>query len=630
MSAVPSDAPRYIPEIDGLRACAVIAVLLFHFFPAVAPGGFIGVDIFFVISGFVISRSFLFPLVEGKRTLTAFYIRRVRRLAPAYFLVIVATTVGAALVLEPRLLKNFSQSLAAQPVYLQNFIFWMQGEYFDNAVTKPLLHTWSLAVEEQFYLLFGLLVLMVRKVRALLVPMLLIASVLSVALGIWLLSKSPKTSFYFIPTRIWEFGLGFAAFFLSRTFLIRIRRPLSDVLLIVSLGALLLTVAAFGEDDPFPGIQAYSACLVTALLLWVFSGEKPLGGNLLTVAPMRYFGKLSYSLYLWHWPLIALVSIELGRRPTAIEAVWLMALSVLLSDLTYRYIEDPVRKSRKLPGDKRLVNQYIGVSAAVFLAAAALIASKGWVYRYSEPIRQLHLTSMEKTRYRCSRWFRIRYPSSEICARNAVDDRGGILVLGDSHADQLDDSLAALGERYNRAVYLTVRSCDINQYGSDEYCSDEILDRIVAQALERKISLVIATSFWKEKTLVFDDFSRNASKFVNAGLQMAFSEVIPHGDFFDPRQRAALISNGGFQAGATFPVQDYRSVVGVQRTIFGSLHRQFGPAVEILKPAKFLCDDAACDFSTDGLPNYVDTNHLSKVGIGRILPMYEALFKRSK
>ena len=206
----------YIPEIDTFRALAILLVIIFHAWPAVLPGGFIGVDIFFTISGFVISRSYLYPLINREITLSDFYLSRFRRLAPALLVVLAITTLVAAYYLLPDQLVNFSRSLMAQAIYMQNFVFWEEGDYFSGAITKPLLHTWSLAVEEQFYILWALLILLFRRYPKLILVITLLGAAGSITFGIFLEPRSPKTVFFLLPTRIWEFALGIVAFLAAK------------------------------------------------------------------------------------------------------------------------------------------------------------------------------------------------------------------------------------------------------------------------------------------------------------------------------------------------------------------------------------------------------------------------------
>ncbi len=206
-------AQNYIPEIDTLRAIAVGLVLLFHAFPVLAPNGFLGVDIFFVISGFVISRIYLTPLTECRVSLVDFYLARIRRLTPALVVTIVATSIAAHAILSPRDLKAFANSLLYQPIYLQNISYWLEGDYFTLPLRKPLLHTWSLAIEEQFYLVWGLLVLFCRRRSVAVLRIVIIISVLlslALFLALTISNVSPRTAFYLLPSRpawIWYSGI---------------------------------------------------------------------------------------------------------------------------------------------------------------------------------------------------------------------------------------------------------------------------------------------------------------------------------------------------------------------------------------------------------------------------------------
>ena len=310
-NALPSHSKGYIPEIDTLRAVAVGLVVMFHAFPALVPGGYIGVDIFFVISGFVISRSYLEPLLSRKTTLRAFYAARFRRLAPALFVVLLLTTIAAYFLVLPSEMQLYAKSLIAQPFYLQNFVFWNEGDYFQAASTKPLLHTWSLAVEEQFYILFGLAILILKPAPRLFLPILLLAAIGSIFLGVILEPISPKTAFFMLPTRVWQLALGVFAYVIAA----RIGQRNGTWIDAIALFGLMISVAMgflFSENAPYPGPHAYIACLATALSLICFD----VGPNKLAVlrlAPIRYLGRISYGFYLWHWPPISIFHLTLDR-----------------------------------------------------------------------------------------------------------------------------------------------------------------------------------------------------------------------------------------------------------------------------------------------------------------------------
>lgn len=316
----------YITEIDSLRALAVAVVVIFHAYPAFLTGGFIGVDVFFVVSGFVIARAYLLTLIAGEKTLRDFYIARFRRLAPALAVVLAVTSVVAVFVLLPDSLLAYSWSLLAQPVYLQNFVFWFEGNYFSGALTKPLLHTWSLAVEEQFYILLAVLILLLRRYPKALIWILIAGVVLSVAAGLVIEPRSPKTTFYHLPTRIWEFAFGILTYLVSRRFDERIAALSGWVAVLVALAiaAIIMTAVIYPESAAFPGSQSLIACGATAVVL-------ALTGPLAHGATDRAFHAgvdapcargLCRTDFLWLLPLALASSYDLlfGSRPSRATA----------------------------------------------------------------------------------------------------------------------------------------------------------------------------------------------------------------------------------------------------------------------------------------------------------------------
>ena len=260
----------YIRGIDGLRAIAVVAVILFHAFPTSLRGGFIGVDIFFVISGFIITTTYFSDLRESRVSLGTFFLKRVRRLAPIYLVVLLVTTIASYGVLIPIHLKHFAESLVAQPVYLQNIVFWHHGDYFEQALSKPLLHTWSLAVEEQFYLAYALLILIVRRAPRLSIPLLVAAVLGSLGLGYVLATVSPKTAFYWLPTRVWEMAIGVLAARVTAKTL----RPSWRHALYPGLALMMWAIVGFDERARFPGPQSIAACAGTALALLAVTADE--------------------------------------------------------------------------------------------------------------------------------------------------------------------------------------------------------------------------------------------------------------------------------------------------------------------------------------------------------------------
>lgn len=619
----------YIAEIDGLRALAVSLVLGFHFFPSGMPGGFIGVDVFFVISGFVIFRAFFQKLVSGDTSLVSFYIRRIRRLAPAYLIVLLVVTVGSSLVLEPRILRNYGESLIAQPLYLQNFVFWAQGEYFDTALSKPLLHTWSLAVEEQFYLLVGALVVLCRLNGRVLIPLLLSAGLASLVLGFWVYEKSPKTAFYMTPTRIWEFGLGVGVYLLVSKRPFNASRMIRGLLVAGSTCALFATAFLFDEHASFPGAQSLIACIATAVLLLVFSVDSDRRHVLFGSELATYLGQRSYSLYLWHWPVIVF-AYSLAGELALPTSVMLLLVSVVLADLTYRMIESPTRHAKLFRDDRDLICCYTLSSIVIVYVGGLFILSGGWVQRYPEPIRTYHEVSQWKTEYRCTRWFRLLHPAAEICSRNSQNGAGGVLLLGDSHADRLDDTVAQIGSEEGVPVWMTARSCDIHEFGRVESCGQGVFERIVSKARDVGIETVFIVSFWRQASFDEKAFRKNAKVLLDAGFDIVISEVVPNGGFFDPLRRTQGMAMSALENPDEYQRSEHEQRAADIHAVFESFQLQHSGRVRVFSPADAICDPKICPFESGGVPLYTDTNHLSPVGIGLISSMMrEQLFGRN-
>ncbi len=340
-------APGYRTPIDGLRAVAVGAVVLFHFGVAPFSGGFVGVDVFFVISGFLITRLLLADIADRKPLILPFYRRRILRLFPALFMMLAVTLAAALLLLYPSDLRHFGESLASVAGFGSNLYFRNSSGYFSAAADqKPLLHTWSLSVEEQFYLVYPplLAVLARRSVRlaAAVLGLLALASLLASA---WATRAAPMTAFYLTPFRFWELMLGglIPLFGLAAPR----SRAASETLAWGGLGLIAAAVFGYTLETPFPGLAALPPCLGAAAV--ILSCERP-GSNaaarLLSLPAATALGRISYSLYLWHWPVIVFAGHWLFRRPTGIETPALIALSLALAAASYRFVEQPFRHGR--------------------------------------------------------------------------------------------------------------------------------------------------------------------------------------------------------------------------------------------------------------------------------------------
>lgn len=359
----------YRPDIDGLRAIAVLAVVLFHGFPQLFRGGFVGVDVFFVLSGYLISRIIFEQLNQGTFSFIDFYARRIKRIFPALLVVLIATYIAGWFTLLADEYGQLGQHITAGAAFISNFVLWGESGYFDNSAhTKPLLHLWSLGIEEQFYIVWPLLLWLASKLRFSLFALTIIIAAVSFYLNVTGIKSDAVATFYSPQTRIWELligsalgwcslykkdGLAGVAMFIDkhcrrqRTIAdpARVRTRMANML--SCLGFILLTYSLirFNRDLQFPGKWALIPVLGTALI--VAAGPIAwLNTKILSHKVLVWFGLISYPLYLWHWPLLSFVWIIEASPPSTATRTGLIVLSVLLAWLTYRLIERPIRFGR--------------------------------------------------------------------------------------------------------------------------------------------------------------------------------------------------------------------------------------------------------------------------------------------
>ena len=333
----------YRPDIDGLRAIAVLSVLCFHAFPSLLSGGFVGVDIFFVISGFLISKHIWEGLAANTYNIKNFYARRIRRIFPALIVVLFTTLTMGWIILTPGEYEQLGTHITAGTFFVSNFAFWKESGYFDNAAdTKPLLHLWSLGIEEQFYIVWPLLLAFFwRNTRFFASGFLLVLGV-SFIYSVWLVQHDVTADFYSPFTRFWELALGAGV-----AYVLSDQLPLSRATynMISWLGLALIAIATIFVQShfSFPGAWALLPALGAAFLIYAGSSAWP-NRRLLSQPILIWFGLISYPLYLWHWPLLSFARILQSETPSILLRVILIGASTLLAWLTYRLLEIPVRK----------------------------------------------------------------------------------------------------------------------------------------------------------------------------------------------------------------------------------------------------------------------------------------------
>lgn len=494
---------RYRPEIDGLRALAVIPVILFHAGFQLFSGGFVGVDIFFVISGYLITTIILTELEAGRFSILNFYERRARRILPALFMIMAMCLPFAWLWLMPSDAKEFSESAIAVLVFASNIFFWRQSDYFDAATElKPLLHTWSLGVEEQFYVLFPMFLMFAWRLgRKRIVVLLAVMALLSLALAEYGIGRMPVATFFLLPTRGWELALGaLIAFYLKREDCDRFPPALYQILSLTGLGLIIYSILAFTRETPFPGLSALIPTVGAGLIIlcalpgtWV--------GRLLTSRVLVGIGLVSYSAYLWHQPLLSFARHRSLTEPNDFMIASLVVLTFGLAYLTWRYVEVPFRR-------KDIVTK--GVLWRCSLASAVVIAASAGSLQLilSNPQGTIPLEVQKLYRFRTC-FFSLGQTFETLLQNHCHVAQGSsvqvnstlsrpsrrYVLYGDSVAAHLYPGLlSVVGE--HAISQLTAGVCQAVRSGNDQRCND-FYDWFVNEYVpNNRADAIIVSSDW--------------------------------------------------------------------------------------------------------------------------------------
>ena len=605
---------KYRPDIDGLRAIAVVPVVLYHAQFYFMRGGYVGVDVFFVISGYLIT-AMIAPDIEADRfTIASFYKRRVLRIFPALFAMLLATTLATGFLLTPPEAKDYAWSLAAAALSVSNILFSEQSSYFDApALSKPLLHTWSLGVEEQFYLFFPLFLIAAQKLRPhRLKAALVVLSALSLASGAWVAVAHPVQAFFWMPFRFWELALGalgaLGAFG-------RLGRALPRNL--VSLWGLAAIVFASSQfDDHTPWLIATTVPALGALGVIVAgaSGETYVG-RLLSLRPMVFVGLISYSYYLWHWPLIVLqheTGALLMDAPHKLGRVFIVALAFVLAVLSWRFIERPFRRGFKDKLPRPVLRGAAVAMAASLVAAAGLLGSEGLAWRYPARAAAIAEFLNDDARGRVERngcfaetWSAFK---PEAClAQNPGADT--ILLLGDSHAARLWMGMSDVYEG-ERVLLASSPSCkplpdwsglapatcrSLMDYMFDDYLPTHHVARVILQAR------------WTEEDL--PRLPATLARLKALGVETTVAGPVVEYDVALPR----LIADSIRLDDPKLVEQRRKASIFALDRAMASKMAELG--VDYISLTDLMCPRQACVlFADDGAPIIYDQDHLTEAG----------------
>jgi peptidoglycan/LPS O-acetylase OafA/YrhL len=499
-------AAAYRSDIDGLRAVAVVPVVIFHLGVHAVRGGFVGVDVFFVISGYLITQVLIGDIERGRFSIVGFYERRIRRILPALLAVLAATAALYFTVSLPDEYAEFSRTLLAAAASVSNIYFWLHAGYFDGtALSTPLLHTWSLAVEEQFYVLWPICLYLMYRFRRQHV-LLLTAGVALVSLSISAVGAftHPVATFYLLHTRAWELLLG------SLLALNIVSSPLGaaarNALSILGLALIAASVFWLSSDLPFPGLLALPPCLGAALIILAGRDGTSWAGRVLSWRPIVFIGLISYSLYLWHWPIVVLqrggyltlVPGQTGR----IQNLAVIGASFAIAALSWRFIEQPFRTGPWRPSRRALMR--IAAAGTAVIAGAGIVgwSTGGFPARYSDQeLRFASVLNYGRRYYRVHRCFLISSSGrSEFAPEclNLADTKKNYLLLGDSHAADLWYGLNA---KFPEVNFLQATAADCyptvaHGLGERSYCT-RLMDGIFQTFLtEHPVDEVVISARW--------------------------------------------------------------------------------------------------------------------------------------
>jgi peptidoglycan/LPS O-acetylase OafA/YrhL len=611
---------KYRPELDGLRAVAVISVLLCHLGTKTFPGGYVGVDVFFVLSGFLISQIIAGDLEAGNFSIAKFYERRIRRIVPALVCVCTACTVAAAIVLFPHELRTYASSLLAAVFSVSNVWFAANTSYFDPAAaTQPLLHTWSLGVEEQFYVFFPLLLSAVFRFDRRRIPLLvwsLIAA--SLALSIILSPGYSRSSYFLIHTRTWELltgavlGLGLVPSPVSKG-----QREAAAALGFICFAS---AIVIYTSKTSFPGYAALVPCVGTALFIW--AGGQTVVGRMLSIPPMVFVGLISYSLYLWHWPLIVFAKLILVQPFTWPQQVLLSGAAFGLSVLTWRFVETPFRRRSHSASSRVKVFAAGGASlGAVAACALAFLALNGWPSRFPTDILGIEAAAQDWSpkRVECHFDGSLSGDFDKSCVLGAPVEPS-IIVYGDSHGAELSVALASLAETRNESVReLTASGCppalDFT-YRDRPQCpayNAKILKRLTALPPKTIILTSNAVAWTDEYS---KQFFRGLQGMIHA-LSKAGHRVIlmgqipPHPNQLPvPATLARRAEFGKKPANYVF-----RPKMQKLQDLDAKLEKiAVSEGARYISLVQALCDEHGCKAEMDGKVLYFDDNHMSVAG----------------
>jgi peptidoglycan/LPS O-acetylase OafA/YrhL len=645
---------RHRQDIDGLRALAIVPVVLFHAGVKQIPGGFVGVDIFFVISGYLITSLILGEMSEGRFSLLRFYERRVRRIFPALFAVLAFCSVVALLLFLPRELRGYDRSLMAATFFVSNIHFYNAADYFGaRPDSLPLLHTWSLSIEEQFYVVFPLLLIVsMYWGRRISIAVIAVLFALSLAASIVVTPIDRAAAFYLAPMRAWELMLGAL---LAVGVAPRIESHAArEALAFAGIALIAYALFFFDEMMAFPSWTALIPALGAALVIYAGDGRQTLVARGLSLSPFVFIGLISYSLYLWHWPLLVFARYWNIVPLDGWQSAAIVALSLMLAALSWRYVEQPFRRRQELVPPRMLVAS-AAAAMAVFVTLA-VATSSGWQSRFSPQV----LATFQG----------LRSPNTLACRKRSVDNpcvfgakvEPNYAVWGDSHALMMIPGLDQLGIEQGFAFKVFARfACpplsgmSFVDTGVTKGCTEnnaatlKVLEAsneihtvlLMARAASHLVGPNGEEGFRNPRSVILSSdgehptgkalvelwethLRQTIQHLLAAGKNVVLVYPTPELNYNVPQAIARTLATKRDINQLYLPFASYQQR---ERLVFEILDRA-GDSPRILRvyPHKSLCDAERCFTSAGGKSLYNDDDHLSIPGAKRVLPEFAPVF----
>jgi peptidoglycan/LPS O-acetylase OafA/YrhL len=600
---------QYRADIDGLRTVAVIPVVIFHLGTSLFSGGFVGVDVFFVISGFLITQTLVGERGAWRDALFDFYKRRIKRIFPALFALYLCVMLVAFGLLMSDQSAEVAKSIVASIFFVSNILFYGQSGYFDGELdSNPMLHTWSLSVEEQFYIFFPLLIFFTRHWTATHRRQLVWAlTLVSFVAAQWMVSRNANAAFYLIPFRAWELSLG------SLLAIGAIPGPRrqwqAEIGVVAGLALIAYAVLFYNKATPFPGAAALIPCLGTALILLCGEGWRTVGGRLLSLPPMRFIGLISYSLYLWHWPIIVFYR-TIDSRLDNIERVSLLVAAVVAATISWAFVEKPFRRSSSLTSRAVVLR-----GAAAMATCGAAVLSLGF---FSNALYPISAQARGVLAYgeRTGRTEMMRTGSCFLTSQNrlsdysfqqcmtAPHDKPLVLVMGDSHAAHLYYGLNhALPNMH--VLQATASGCKPLIHSRGDARCLALMHQVLTEQLQRvRPDLVVLSARWLDKDVV--DVEQTVRLIQRTVPHVIVSGPIVEYDQALPRLLARHIDQHE-------PIEMHRNqqVALVDQQLAAAMKQADIP---YFSPYRSLCAPDCRLWVTPGVPVQFDYGHLTQQG----------------